>query len=330
MTLPFTISDKILNLSVEIPLLMARIELNLERNLYLRKANRLKSIQSSLAIENNSLTLEQVTAIIEGKRVLGKPQEIQEVRNAFEAYEEILTYNPYKLSDFLKAHRLMTQQLVHSAGQFRQKDVGIFDNEGKVVHMGARPQFVEALVEELFQWGATSQVHPLIKSCVIHYEIEMIHPFEDGNGRLGRLWQNVVLSQWNPIFAWLPMETLVYENQQGYYDALACSDRANDSTAFIEFMLAIIHETLLEQSTQKMSDISSDKMSDKDREVFNLILSFLSQHEFLTNKDAVKLLGKSEATVRRYLNRLTELELLMASGKNRSRKYQLMDKNSHQ
>ena len=243
---PFSITNKMLNRIVEISHKLGQLQVQYERNLHLRKENRIRSIQSSLAIENNSLTLEQVTAIIEGKRVLGPPKEIQEVKNAYDAYEEILTYNPYSINDFLKAHQLLTQTIVNQAGEFRAKDVGIYTSDGQLVHMGARPQFVEKLVTDLFHWAKSDDTPDLIKSAVVHYEIEMIHPFEDGNGRIGRLWQNVILSHWNPIFAWIPVETIVYAHQADYYRVLAEADAANDSTVFIEFMLDVILETLEE------------------------------------------------------------------------------------
>ena len=195
--------------------------------------------------ESKSLSLEQVTDIIDGKLVLGKPQEIREVRNAYEAYELILIYDPYSTRDFLKAHKIMTQDLTKEAGSFRKRDVGIFDDNGNVVHMGARPQYVHSLIKDLFDWAKADKTPEIIKSCVIHYEIEVIHPFSDGNGRLGRLWQNVILTEWNQIFAWIPIETIIYENQQGYYDAISLANKNNDGAVFIEFMLTAIHETLL-------------------------------------------------------------------------------------
>lgn len=242
--LPFSITTKMLNLIVEISHKLGTLQLAYERNLHLRKNNRLRSIQASLAIENNSLTLEQVTDIINGKRVLGHPKEIREVQNAYDAYDEILRYDPYSLPDFLNAHQLLTNDLVKEAGQFRTQDVGIYNTQGVLVHMGARPQFVAKLMQDLFDWARQDSTPALIKSAVVHYEIEMIHPFSDGNGRMGRLWQNVILSQWNPIFAWLPIETMVYAHQPEYYKMLALADSQNDSTAFIEFMLAMILETL--------------------------------------------------------------------------------------
>ncbi|WP_187378552.1 MULTISPECIES: Fic family protein [Oceanobacillus] len=250
---PFDITDHMLNRIVEISELTGELKFEYERNLHLRKDNRIRSIQSSLAIENNTLTVQQVTDIIDGKKVLGSPKEIKEVKNAYDAYEEILSFDPYSIKDFLLAHGYLTHELVEFSGRFRQKDVGVFDTKGNVIHVGARPQFIESLVKDLFTWAKTATTPALIKSCVMHYEIEAIHPFEDGNGRMGRFWQNVILSQWQPIFAWIPIETIIYEHQQRYYDVLALADKDNNSTDFIEFMLDVILETL--QNYPKRDDL---------------------------------------------------------------------------
>ncbi len=234
---PFSITNKMLNQIVEISQIVGRLEVEYERQLHLRKDNRIRSIQSSLAIENNSLSVQQVTDIVNGKRVLGKPKEIQEVKNAYDAYEQILQFDPYSLDDFLTAHGLMTRGLVDNAGDWRIGDIGIYDSQGNLIHMGARPQFVPKLMADLFQWAKLDDTPSLIKGAVMHYEIEVIHPFSDGNGRMGRLWQTVLLSSQNPVFAWLPVETIVYEKQAEYYATLGKADQANDSTVFIEFML---------------------------------------------------------------------------------------------
>jgi len=317
----FKITNKMLNYIIEISKQLGLIQFELGKDLHLRKENKILSIQSSLAIENNSLTIEQITDIIDGKRVLGKPQEIQEVKNAYEAYEMITKFDPYNMDSFLKAHKIMTRDLIKSAGNFRQKDIGVFDNEGNIVHLGARPQFIFDLMVDLFKWSKKDNTPELIKSCVIHYEIEAIHPFEDGNGRIGRMWQSVVLCKWNPIFEFVPIETIVYENQQGYYKALAKADDENDSTYFIEFMLEMIFITIKKYSNKKMSDIVSDKMSDKMNEEFIKIKEYLNNNDFLTSKDAVRIIGMSEATVRRYLNKYVELGLISAKGQNKARKY---------
>lgn len=254
---------------VTISQMIGRLEIEYERHLHLRKDNRVRSIQSSLAIENNTLSIQQVTDIIDGKRVLGKPKEIQEVKNAYDAYEKILQFDPYNMNDFLSAHGMMTAGLTDASGHWREGDIGIYDAKGNLIHMGARPQFVPKLMADLFAWAKTDDTPTLIKSAVMHYEIEVIHPFSDGNGRMGRLWQTVLLSAENPVFAWLPIETIVYEKQADYYAVLGKADKANDSTVFIEFMLASILEMLKKYDTDKVSDKStavSDKstaMSDK-------------------------------------------------------------------
>ncbi len=184
---PFDITNTMLNQIVDISQQIGQLNIAYERQLHLRKNNRLRSIQASLAIENNSLSVEQVTAIIDGKRVLGNPKEIQEVKNAYDAYEHIGIFKPFDLNDFLIAHRLMTQGLVNQSGRFRLTDVGIFDSQGQVIHMGARPPFIQKAMQDLFTWAKKDTTPALIKSSVMHYEIEVIHPFEDGNGRMGRL-----------------------------------------------------------------------------------------------------------------------------------------------
>lgn len=325
---PFSITNQMLNKVVDISQMTGQLEFQLERNLKLRKVNRIKAIHSSLAIENNHLTLEQITAILDGKRVLGNPREIQEVKNAFDAYDEVLSLNPYDQKDFLYAHSLLTQGLVNHSGEYRNSDVGIFDGQGNVVHMGARPQFLVNLMNDLFAWGKTDDTPELIKSCVFHYEIETIHPFEDGNGRMGRMWQTVILANWNPLFSWIPVETLIQENQEAYYEALAQSDHANDSTFFIEFMLSIIYNTLIAyKENQIMSDNATDKLSDKltkkEKTAYMLVKKYLETHDYITTTIASKLVNISPQTMRRYLTKFTELGLMEAQGHNKNRTYRL-------
>lgn len=197
---PFKITSQIIDLISQISEAVGEINSleNSPRHLELRKENRIKTIHSSLAIENNSLSLEQITAIIEGKRVLGSPNEIQEVKNALQAYELLLTLNPYEEKDLLKAHKLMMADLVERNGKYRKDGVGIFDGN-QVVHLAPPADRVPFLMSDLFEWLKNSDVHPLIKSCVFHYEFEFIHPFQDGNGRMGRLWQTVILKEWKSV-----------------------------------------------------------------------------------------------------------------------------------
>lgn len=242
----FTVTAKMLQQVVDITQLVTKLEIEQERKLHLRKESQIKTIYSSLAIENNSLSLDEVTDLINGKKVLGRPKDIREVQNAYDIYEHVYTYNPYNVEDFLKAHGILMADLVKEAGQFRSKDVGVYDEAGTVVHVGARPQFVSQLVTDLFTWAEKTDLPVLIVACVVHFELEIIYPFSDGNGRMGRLWQSLILSKWQGIFEWIPIETLVYENQQEYYDVLAKGNKDNDSACFIEFMLDVILKTLKE------------------------------------------------------------------------------------
>ena len=291
----------------------------------LRKENRIKSIHSSLAIENNSLTEKQVTDIIDGKRVLGDPKEIREVKNAYDAYEEILTLDPYRQKDFLKAHRLLTAGIVNEAGKYRSRDVGIFDEMGNVVHMGARPQYLQALMDDLFTWGKNDNTPELIKSCVFHYEIETIHPFADGNGRMGRLWQTVILANWNPIFAWIPIETMIYENQRDYYKVLEQVDQETNSDRFIEFMLAIILKTLksylnVNSDLEQKIDIPKG-LTDSEAKTYVLVTKYLTEHESINTTVTAKLIQKSVATARKHLAKFVSLGLLVTQGSNKNRSY---------
>lgn len=258
-TPPFTMTDRIIEKISEISELVGRITAwqDMNANPKLRRENRIKTIHSSLAIENNSLSLDQVTAIINGKRILGEPREIQEVKNAFEAYERLLSFDPYSAKDLLTAHHTLMNELVREAGMFRSGGVGVYKGE-QLVHMAPPASMVQELVGNLLTWVKTSKVHPLVKSCVFHYEFEFIHPFADGNGRMGRMWNTLLLYKWKPVFAWLPIETLIRERQDAYYDALGKADKAADSTPFVEFLLSVIYDTLHEisQSQQGEQDVS--------------------------------------------------------------------------
>ncbi len=245
---PFKITEKILSYVSEISELSDKFtSINkLSSNPTLRRTNRIKTIQGSLAIEQNSLSIKQVTAVINGKHVLAPPKDIAEVKNAYEIYERLEELDPYSVEDLLTAHGVLTREIVAESGVFRSGQVGVVDNEGNILHFGTLPQYVPELIEDLLNWAKNAVVHPLISSCVFHYEFELIHPFADGNGRLGRLWHTLLLSKWNPLFAWLPVESIIHENQSAYYDAINASNDEGESTIFIEFMLSVIKEALTE------------------------------------------------------------------------------------
>ncbi|MDR0491073.1 MAG: Fic family protein [Oscillospiraceae bacterium] len=241
----YTITDKILTLSANIAAKadVLTVQRGMELNPKLRRANRIRTIHSSLAIENNSLSLDQVTAILDGKRILAPPQDLCEVQNAFQAYDHLLEFNPYDVMDLLTAHQILMKDLVKTLGQFRSGNVGVVRGRD-VVHIAPPPDNVSGLIADLIRWTEGAAVHPLIKSCVFHYEFEFIHPFADGNGRMGRIWQTLLLYRWREIFAWLPVETIVHDRQDEYYAALRCSNDANDCTDFVRFMLQAIWDTL--------------------------------------------------------------------------------------
>lgn len=251
---PYTITEKAADCLAKIVEIAMKLEFgtDFKRDIKLHRENRLRTIYSSLAIEGNALTLGEVTAVIEGKIVAGRQADIKEVKNAYEAYDRIMTFAPYAVKDFLKAHKLMTQGLVKEAGKFRSGDVGVFDGE-RAIHIGARPQFVPGLVEELFDWARDSELHPCLKSAILHYEIETIHPFADGNGRMGRLWQTLLLAQWNAVFAWIPMESVLYKNRLQYYQAIEDARKADDSGVFIEFTLLALLEIMESQAAKMLS-----------------------------------------------------------------------------
>ena len=295
---PFEINERIMADVIEIAELVGRVSVTdkISMNPTLRRTNRIQTIYSSLAIEQNTLDIEQVTAILSGKRVIASPKDIAEVQNAYEIYDNMDKLNPYSIDDLLKAHSVMERGLLNEAGEFRSRPVGVADSEGNTLHFGTLPQYVPKLVQELLEWTEKSEIHLLIKSCVFHYEFELIHPFADGNGRMGRLWHTLLLSKWNPIFAWLPIESIIHDNQSEYYNAINVSNNNGNSTVFIEFMLSVIKQALQESINDKPKNISS-----KSDLRWNKINDYLETHEYILNSDVQKLLGVSSATATRIL-----------------------------
>ena len=298
---PFEITNQIIDYVAEIAELVGRLTVfsPLSTSPTLRRANRIRTIHGSLAIEQNTLSLEQVTAVLNGKHVLAPPKDIAEVKNAYEIYERLDELDPYSVDDLLTAHGIMTRGLMEESGVFRTRPVGVVDSEGHVLHFGTLPQYVPDLVMELLDWAKTSEVHMLIRSCVFHYEFELIHPFADGNGRVGRLWHTLLLSKWNPAFAWLPVESIIHDRQQEYYDAINASNDAGVSTVFIEFMLSAIKASLMDaiNTSDKMSDGKLDKATLR----WNMIQEHLKTHDYIMNADVRELCRVSAATANRIL-----------------------------
>jgi Fic family protein len=238
---PFTLTTRILDLTERIGEASGHLQMNREQQIapHLRRNNRIRTVQASLAIEGNTLSLDQVTAVLAGKRVLGTPHEVQEVRNGFVAYEQLGQWQPGELKHLCAAHKILMTGLLDDPGRLRRGSVGI-KRQGEVIHIAPPAANLTGLLHSLLTWLKTTDVHPLIAGSVFHYELEFIHPFMDGNGRLGRLWQTLILGRWRSVFFFIPIETVVHDRQEEYYRALRRSDSEASSTVFVEFMLSAI------------------------------------------------------------------------------------------
>ena len=259
---PYRITPAVLGLVEELGETLGRIRAaTIPAAPQLRRANQIRGIQASLAIEGNTLSLEQVTAVIDGRRVLGTPREIQEVRNAFVAYEHLADWSPHSCDDLLDAHGMLMAGLVDEPGRFRSGGVGIQRGDA-IIHVAPPADRVPGLVNALLAWLGTTPEHPIIASSIFHYEFEFIHPFQDGNGRVGRLWQTLILSRWRPVFALIPVESVIRDRQAEYYDSLARADEQADATGFVEFMLAAMLQATRELAvaTDHVGDYVTDQV----------------------------------------------------------------------
>lgn len=305
---PFTLTSDILNLAADISQQVGRLDASLlNASPQLRKQNRIKTITGTLAIEGNTLTEEQITAIVEGKPVLGSVRELAEVKGAIAAYDALPRFQPANLDDLLAAHALMMSAVLLDAGAFRNKGVGIH-KAGVVQHVAPPAHQVAGLMADLAGWLQQANDHPLITSSVFHYEFEFIHPFSDGNGRMGRLWQTLILSSWHPLFLSLPLESVIKEHQQQYYQALEQADRQADSTPFIHFMLSVIAQTLAQNAPVIASanapvnwqvDVSGLKTPDA-------IVALLTENPELTRQQLADAIGKDLRTIARALAKLQQ------------------------
>lgn len=306
---PFTITTDILNRVASISEQVGQLKASaLHASPQLRKQNRIKTITGTLAIEGNSLSEEQVTAIVEGKHVLGSVRELAEVKGAIAAYEALPNFKADNINHLLAAHGLMLADILTNAGQFRQTAVGIHKG-GQVQHVAPPAHNVSGLMAELMQWLKQAKDHPLITSCVFHYEFEFIHPFADGNGRMGRLWQTLILSQWHPLFLSLPLESVIKDHQAQYYQALEQADEQGDSTVFIQFMLSTIAKTLAQNAPLNapanaplktaIADITGLKTTDA-------ILVLLRDKPQLTRQELAEMIGKDIRTIGRAISRLQQ------------------------
>lgn len=225
-----------------------------------RRSSRIRSVHASAAIEGNTLTLAQVNSLAQGTPVFAPPREVKEIENALKAYEALPKLNPWSVDDFLRAHALLTAGLIPESGRFRTVEVEIVNHEGSVLHTGSRAEKVPRLISELLQWGRDSGEHPVIVASAVRFLIEQIHPFRDGNGRIGRLWQTLILSSWQPILAWTPTESLIHQRQRGYYEALEASREPEiDAKPFIDYMLTILTESLCSYEAQVSEEVTSSR-----------------------------------------------------------------------
>ena len=306
---PFSITPEILRFVGEIERLIGRIE-GFEQpkpQPHLRKANRVRTIQGSLAIEGNTLDLDQVTALLEGKRVIGRKEEIQEALNAIATYDLMAKFDPFSPESLLEAHQTMMDQLIPDPGKWRTHNVGILKCS-KVSHIAPKADRVPHLMDDLFRFLRTNGYNPLIRSCVFHYELEFIHPFQDGNGRIGRFWQTLLLYHYHPAFEFIPIESLIREHQQEYYASLEASDRSGDSTAFVHFSLGIILQSLEDfVSSFSPKPLSATERLSRAKEHF--VHREFSRKLYLELYKAI-----STATASRDLKQATEAGILSRSG----------------
>ena len=298
---PFEVRAKAIRMIAEISALVERYIIRMEQgdSLRLRKVNRIKTIQGSLAIEGNNLSESQITDILDGKQIVAPIREIQEVKNAIATYELYGSLDPYSLKDLLKAHGIMMTALVDNPGRFRNSGVGVFAGT-KAVHIAPPHDRVPALMRELFGWLKKSEDHLLIKSCVFHYEFEYIHPFSDGNGRIGRLWQSLILGKLHPFFEYLPVENMVYANQQKYYQAINQSSQKNDSGIFIDFMLEEILDSLKMHQAKSSADVGVNVGVN----VGVKILDHICQNPGCRANTIAEALGVTRRTVERHIRNL--------------------------
>lgn len=311
-TPPYKITSKILKLSTQISEELTKLQFTgVEKvNPMLRKKNRIKTLAGTLEIEGNFLGEEKITAILDGKRVLGTVKELAEVQGAIKAYEKLDSYRYDELDDLLLAHKILMDEILTTAGSFRSVNVKVGE------HIAPKPNMVNELMINLFSWLKNSDEHMLLKSCIFHYEFEFIHPFSDGNGRIGRLWQSVILNSFNPIFSLLPTESIVRDYQEEYYKAIEDSTELGESTPFIEFMLEMIYKSI--QTTLK-SDQKSNYKSDQK------VLALMKENSKITIHELMEKLSMSESGVKKVIKKLKDENIISRVGSLKSGHWEIKE-----
>jgi len=323
-TPPFKITPKILDLVSLISEIIGKLEVLAPTAMTpkLRKDNKIKTITGTLAIEGNTLGIEKVTAILEGKRVMGSVREIAEVNGAIKVYDKLYTFDYKKLDDLLLSHKMLMDVILINAGSFRSSNVGVGSDEG-VVHVAPPHGHVSSLMQELFEWLSLSEMHPLIKSSVFHYEFEFIHPFVDGNGRMGRLWQSLILYEWKSIFSAIPIESVIKETQLDYYNALEASGSMGESTPFIEFMLEAILKAC-EYELKNDSNVPINVPKNVPIKRLEKILSLITENSSITIEQLAHICEVSDKTIKRDITKLKEQDLLERHGSLKSGYWKLI------
>ncbi|MCT7576288.1 Fic family protein [Aliarcobacter butzleri] len=311
-TPPYKITSKILKLSTQISEELTKLQfIGVEKvNPMLRKKNRIKTLAGTLEIEGNFLGEEKITAILDGKRVLGTVKELAEVQGAIKAYEKLDEFRYDELDDLLLAHKILMEEILTTAGSFRSVNVKVGE------HIAPQPTMVNELMNNLFSWLKNSDEHMLLKSCIFHYEFEFIHPFSDGNGRIGRLWQSVILNSFNPIFSLLPTESIVRDYQEEYYKAIEDSTEFGESTSFIEFMLEMIFKSI--QSTLK-SDQQSNYKSDQK------VLALMKENSKITIYELMEKLSMSESGIKKVIKKLKDENIISRVGSLKSGHWEIKE-----
>jgi len=323
---PYTITSKILKVTSEISELIADIKY-IDKNhttLMLRKKNRIRSITGTLQIEGNTFDEEKVTNLINGKTVFGTPREIEEVKGAIRAYDYLDGYDYKNEKDLLKAHKILMEKLLDNAGVYRQTNVGVGGKDG-VTHVAPPPNIVPQLMGDLFQWLKDTDEHLLIVSCVFHYEFEFIHPFVDGNGRIGRLWQTVILKSFKEMFGFIPIESIVRDNQKFYYQALEDAGSMGESTPFIEFMLGIIYKSLEDYIQESQKNVPKNVLKNVPKDRLSKVLKLIKENNNITIAELSAKLNVTDKTIKRDISKLKNEHKIQRVGSSKSGYWQVLD-----